>query len=95
MAESELRMIPSREIYTFTDASRGIYEGDLERSYCIFQIHDPDHGETAKRLGLNDYDTNVESCVKMARVVYEQSGNSFSPWSVYKSGAYMNHVAIR
>lgn len=95
MAESKMQMIPSRERYKFTDTSRGIYEGQIERSYCIFQIHDPDHGQLAESLGYGDYDTNVESCVAMARVVYEQRGHTFKPWSVYTNGSYMNYVAMR
>jgi hypothetical protein len=87
-------MVQAKGKYTFTDASRGIYEGDTERSFCLFQIHEPDHKQTAINLGLEDYKTNVESCVKMAYVVYNQSGKSFTPWSVYKNGSYKTHLAV-
>lgn len=83
IAESELRMVQSNHVYTSTNAPKGYKAGDREQSYCIFQIHAPVHDATAKRMGLADYKTNVESCIKMAKVVYDQRG-SFSAWSVYK-----------
>ena len=83
-------MVQSRERYTFTDHRRGIVAGQRERSFCIFQIHEPDHHQTAVSLGLGDYKTNVESCVKMARHIYESSGHRFTPWSVYN-----NQIALR
>lgn len=60
----------------------GVKKGERERSFCFFQIHEPAHGDTAKRLGLEDYKTNVESCVKMARVIYDNAGG-FHPWTEY------------
>lgn len=85
-------MIQSREIYQFNDTSRGIYKGQTEQSYCIFQIHAPDHDTTAQQLGLGDYKTNVESCIKMARYLYERRGYTFNDWSVYKNGMYLAYL---
>ena len=88
--ESSFKMQQSRHIYTRDNLRLGIKAGTRERSYCIFQIHEPAHKETIERLGLEDFKTNIESCVKMARVVYEQAGNSFKPWTVYT-----NTIAMR
>jgi hypothetical protein len=49
----------------------------------MFQIHEPVHGALIQGLGLEDYRTNVESCVKLGRAIYEQAGNSLSPWTEY------------
>lgn len=81
--ESELRMVQSDYVYTATNVPAGYKVGDREESYCIFQIHKPAHHATAERLGLADYATNVESCVKMAKVIKDKSG--WSPWTVYQT----------
>lgn len=60
----------------------GVKAGDRELSFCFAQIHSPAHDADAKRLGLGDYRTNVESCVKMARVIYDDAGG-FTPWTEY------------
>lgn len=91
-AESGLKMIQSREIYQQTDTRRGIFAGNKEESFCIFQIHAPDHDASAKRLGYGDYKTNIESCVKMARVIYENRGHTFKDWSVYNNGQYLVYM---
>ena len=49
----------------------------------MFQVHEPVHKELIAKLGLEDYRTNVESCVKMGRAIYEQAGYSFNPWTEY------------
>lgn len=82
MRESGLQMIQSRHVYNARNVPAGKKVGGREESFCIFQIHDPAHKNTIVRLGLEDYKTNIESCVKIARVIYDQSG--FRPWSVYK-----------
>jgi hypothetical protein len=58
-----------------------------EQSFGIFQIHAKDHDKTAKRLGFEDYRTNVEDNVAMARFLYDSRGN-FRDWTCYNSGAY-------
>lgn len=77
MTQSNLRYQKDRPEY-------GVKAGDRELSFCMFQIHEPAHKNTIAKYGLQDYKTNIESCVKMARIVYDQAGQSFRPWSVYK-----------
>ena len=91
-AESELEMIQSREKYPKDRPDWGVKAGDQERSFCIFQLHEPAHHATAVRLGYENYKTDVEDCVKMARVVYEQAGHSFSPWTVYTKRMYVAYL---
>lgn len=43
-----------------------------------------------EREGLTDFKTNVESCIKAARIVYEQAGFSFNPWTEYHKMIAMN-----
>ena len=81
--ESRLKMVQSNERYQEDKPHWGVKAGDRELSFCIFQIHLPAHGDTIKRLGLEDFKTNVESCVAIARVVYDQRGGSFKPWTEY------------
>lgn len=82
--ETDFQMIQSNHRYTKDNLKLGIKAGDRERSFCMYQIHEPAHKDTIEALGLQDYKTNVESCLKMARIVYEKAGHSFSPWTVYK-----------
>ena len=82
--ESTFQMIQSNHVYTAKNVPPGYKVGDREQSFCVFQIHEPAHRETIERLGLQDFKTNVESCVKMAYVIYKNKG-SFSDWSVYKT----------
>lgn len=77
-------MVQSNHTYTVTNVPKGYSVGDREQSYCMFQIHEPVHKDLIKSLGAEDFKTNVESCVKVARAIYIQSGYSFKPWSVYK-----------
>ena len=75
MGQSQLR-------YPKSNAKWGVKAGDQELSFCVFQIHAPAHDKNAKRLGLGDYKTNVESCIKMARVIYDDRGG-FYAWTEY------------
>lgn len=54
-----------------------------ERSFSIFQVHEPDWGDDAIRLGLNDWKTDPAENIKLARYIYEKAGNKFTPWSCY------------
>lgn len=54
-----------------------------ERSFGLFQIHAPDHEATAQRLGYEDYKTDLEDNLAMARYIYEQSGKKWTAWSCY------------
>lgn len=89
MAESKLIMQQSKERYLKDRPEYGVKAGDRELSFCIFQIHAPAHDATAKRLGLENYKTDTEDCVKMARVIYDQAGKSFKPWTVYTKKTYL------
>jgi hypothetical protein len=84
-------MIQSREIYPWSDPKRGIVAGTHERSFCIFQIHEPDHHKNAVRLGYENYKTDPEHCVKMAYHIFKARG-SFRDWSVYKNGSYLAYA---
>lgn len=74
-------MVQSNHVYTAKNVPTGYKVGDREQSFCMFQIHKPAHHATAVRLGLDDYATNVESCVQMAYVIYKDKGD-FSDWTV-------------
>jgi hypothetical protein len=65
--------------------------GVREPSFCTFQIHEPSWMKLAKSHGYGDYKTNVESCVKMARIVYDTSG--WKPWTTYTSGSYKQYLS--
>jgi len=88
-AESGLRMIQSNHRYP--KDMDGQRSGSRERSFCLYQIHEPAHDANAKRLGLGDYKTNPESCIKMARVIYDQAGG-WSPWTVYQKKMHLAYV---
>ena len=90
MAESGMRMVQSNHKYPKDMDGQKV--GSRERSWCIYQIHEPAHDATAVQLGYENYKTDVEDCVKMARVVYEQAGNSFRPWTVYTKKLYLAYV---
>jgi hypothetical protein len=72
--ESNLQMKQSKLRYTAKNVQPGFKVGDQEQSFCLAQIHEPAHKHTIKKHGLEDFKTNVESCVKLARIVYDQSG---------------------
>lgn len=62
-----------------------------EQSFGIFQIHARDHDRTAQRLGLEDYRTDVEDNVAMARHLYNSRGN-FKDWTCYNTGEYKKYL---
>lgn len=88
--ESELLMVQSKAKYTFSQPELGIYKGQREKSFCIFQIHEPVWRSVIEKNDLSDYRTNVESCVKMARIIYDDAGGNFSDWTTYNE-----HLAMR
>jgi len=89
MAESGMRMVQSN--HTYPKDMDGQRSGSRERSFCIYQIHEPAHHATAVRLGYENYQTDVEDCVKMARVIYDQAGG-WSPWTVYNKKMHLAYV---
>lgn len=54
-----------------------------ERSFGIFQVHEPDWGKTAARLGFENWRTDPGENIKLARHIYEQAGKRWTPWSCY------------
>ncbi len=62
-----------------------------EQSFGIFQIHAKDHDKTAKRLGYENYRTDVEDNIKMARYLYDRRGN-FKDWTCYNTGQYKRYL---
>lgn len=58
-----------------------------EQSYGVFQIHAKDHDRTAARLGFEEYKTQVEDNVLMARHLYDSRGN-FKDWTCFNTGEY-------
>lgn len=79
--ESHLRMVQSNHVQPY----------GREESFGIFQIHARDHEQTAKRLGLEDYKTDIQENIQMARYLYEQRGN-FTDWSCYNNGDYKKYL---
>lgn len=57
-----------------------------ERSYGLFQVHAPDWEHVAQRLGLEEYKTDLEDNLAMARHIYEVAGKRWTPWSCYTKG---------
>jgi len=62
-----------------------------EQSYGVFQIHAKDHDRTATRLGYEQYRTQVEDNVLMARHLYDSRG-SFKDWTCYNTGEYKKYL---
>lgn len=75
MEQSQLR-------YPKDNPKWGVKAGDQELSFCTFQIHAPAHDATAKELGLENYKTDFEQCVLLARVIYDDRGG-FYAWTEY------------
>ena len=88
-AESGMKMIQSNHRYP--KDMDGQKAGTREQSWCLYQIHSPAHEATAVRLGYENYRTDVEDCVAMARVVYDQRGD-FSAWTVFTKKTYLAYV---
>lgn len=63
--------------YTFSDPERGIYEGGIERSFGISQIHLPDHPHVSKAQA-QDPDFSVEFMAK----AFKEGNQSW--WTCYR-----------
>ena len=57
--------------------------GDNGDSYGLWQINVPNHPEYA---GANLYDPQTNANAAFA--IYQAAGNSFSPWTTFKTGAF-------
>jgi hypothetical protein len=58
------------------------YQGERERSFGFFQIHEPSWHSTALELGLDQYQTDAMQNVLLARHLYELDG--LNPWRFSK-----------
>ena len=63
--------------------SKHILSYGQERSYGLFQIHAPDHHKTALRLGYDNYQTDIDDNLAMARYIYDAAGKRWTAWSCY------------
>lgn len=54
-----------------------------EKSFGVFQIHAPDWEKVALRLGYDNYKTNPEDNIAMARYIYDSAGKTWRDWSCY------------
>ena len=63
-----------------------------EYSIGLFQINAQAHGDKLAKLGYTEDDLrDPAKNAQVAKLVYDEVG-SFKPWSVYKSGAYQQHL---
>lgn len=63
-----------------------------EYSIGLFQINAQAHGDKLAKLGYTEDDLrDPTKNAQVAKLVYDEVG-SFKPWSVYKSGAYQQHL---
>jgi hypothetical protein len=56
--------------------------------YGLYQINRAAHADLFANHTWNDPASNTD----MARIVWENAGKSFSPWTTYKTGAYKSHL---
>jgi len=61
--------------------------GKTTPDYGVMQINAPSWDKKAHKLGYKNYRKDVRENLKMARYVYDGSGN-FTPWVCYNTGAY-------
>jgi len=54
-----------------------------ERSFGLFQIHAPDWHKVALKLGYEDYQTDIDDNLAMARYIYDNAGRTWRDWSCY------------
>lgn len=63
--------------------SQHILSYGQERSFGLFQIHEPAHHKTALRLGYENYQTDIDDNLAMARHIYDSAGKRWTAWSCY------------
>lgn len=66
--------------------SHHVLNGVRERSFGIFQIHEPSWNHVAMNLGYTEYQTDIEQNIAIARYIYDNAGKSFRDWSCYSKG---------
>jgi hypothetical protein len=52
------------------------------------QIHAPSWDAVARRLGYNNYRTEVQDNLKMARYIYDNAGKKWSDWVCFTKKMY-------
>jgi len=62
---------------------------NLGGSIGLWQIYLPDHPEYSAP-GLFDPQANADA----AFAIYQAAGNSFSPWTTFKTGAYTENLSV-
>lgn len=80
--ESGLKMIQSNHVLSY----------GREESFGIMQIHARDWDTVAKRLGYDNYQTDIRDNLKMARYLYDQRGQSWGDWTCYTKGLYWDYL---
>ena len=63
--------------------SRHVLSYGREQSFGLMQIQAKVWHNDAISLGYHNYKTDVIDNLKMARYIYEQAGNRFTPWTCY------------
>lgn len=59
--------------------------------YGLTQIHAPSWDKKAKQLGYEDYRTDVQDNLAMARYLYDSRGN-FNDWVCYTKGLHRKYL---
>lgn len=54
-----------------------------ERSFGVFQVHEPHWGAEAERLELHNWRTDPGENIQLARHIYDKAGKRFTPWVCY------------
>jgi len=63
--------------------SNHVLDYGREQSFGLMQIHAKVWDNKAKQLGYYNYKTDPIDNLKMARYIYEKSGNNFNAWTCY------------
>lgn len=64
-----------------------------EYSIGLTQVNAPVHSDKLRRRGFTESDLRDPlKNLQIAKDVFDEAGQSFQPWSVYKHGLYKNHL---
>lgn len=68
-----------------TDATNSNTDGSMDKGeWQINTIHD------SKLPGQDRFDPNVNA--QLMKMIYDEAGQSWTPWTTYKIGAHLNHM---
>lgn len=56
--------------------------------YGVMQIHEPSWDWKAKQLGYDNYKTDVQDNLAMARYIYDNAGQTWTDWVCYTKNMY-------